>query len=181
MDINNSAPKENSDITSKIIDARNTIAKYLRARISEKDNAIAGEQPDQDGNYSQDYYEQKDLRDQLNSFLSIVMSDSKNLRSYASIEDFIQEVCQEIQNFPEKSFEQLFTFIEKTFSVQIKPLTGPTIFYISWLNYWAERYDVTPDEIARIMPFKEFQKYEQSNDTAARIKIVMNELGEPKE
>lgn len=178
MDINNSASKENSDITSEITGARDQIARYLRARISEKENAIAGEQPDDKGNYSQDYYEQKDRRDQLNTFLEIVLSKSRDLNSFNTVEDFIQEVCQEIQNFPEKSFEQLFIFIEQNFPVQIKPITGPTTFYISWLNHWAERYGVAPDEIERIMPFEDFQKFEQQNDTAARIKIVIDNFGD---
>lgn len=177
MNINNVASKENSDNFDSIIDAKNRIVAYLHARIDELTNAIAGQRPDENGEYPEDYYKDKDRRDQLSRFVSIVL----NNKNFESLDSFLQSICQEIQNFPEESFEQLFNFIEQTFSIQIKPLTGPSTFYISWLNHWAERYGVAPDEIEKIMPFEDFQKFEQQNDSAARIKIVMNKLGKQKE
>lgn len=177
MNINNINSKENSDDLDTIIDAKNKIVAYLQNRIDELTNTIAGQRPDENGEYPKDYYKAKDKRDQLNRFISIVL----NNKNFESLDSFIEPVCQEIQNFPEDSYEQLFNFIKKTFSIQIKPLTGPTIFYTSWVNYWAEQYEVDSEEIKKIMPFEKFQEFEQQNDSAARIKIVIDKLGKSKE
>lgn len=177
MNINNINSKENSDDIDAIIDAKNRIVAYLQNRIDELTNTIAGQRPDENGEYPDAYYKAKDKRDQLNQFISIVL----NTKHCESLGYFIQSMCQEIQNYPEDSYEQLFGFIKKTFSIQIKPLTGPTVFYTSWIDYWAKQYGVDSEEIKEIMPFAKFQKFEQQNDAAARIKIVMNKLGKPKE
>lgn len=166
-------PKQ-PEIPNEIMNAKKIIMQYLQERIAEKDNAIEGERPDESSHYSDDYYKQKLLREQLQSFLEIVDSEDDN--SANSQEEFIQQICQKIQNFPEESYEQLFNFIERTFNVKIKPLDKPTAFYISWINHWARQYGITPEELKKIMPFEEFQKFEQSNDTAARIKLLMQRL-----
>ncbi len=180
MDINTSNSKEGNETSDGILKAKNKILSYLKIRITEITNSIEGESPDEKGYYTQNYYDAKDYRDQLNRFSEIVESEVNNLSASISVEDFLQSVCKKIQNFHKESYEQFLKFIEGTFGFKAKPLDNPPIIYTAWLNYYSKEYRVTPEEVGRVMPYKLFQKFEQSNDTAARIRLMMDNFGEPK-
>ncbi|MBA4336494.1 hypothetical protein C0416_01835 [bacterium] len=178
MNIDSSISKEGNEITNDIFDAKNKIANYLTLRIAELTNSIEGETPDEENNYSKNYYSTKDYRDQLNRFLEIVESAFKEAQNFDSVEDFLQSISQKIQNFPKESYDQIIKFIEETFDVKVKPLAGPPMYYTSWLNYYSKKYKVTPEKVQEVLPYELFQKFEQSNDTAARIRLMMDNFGE---
>jgi hypothetical protein len=176
MNINTSDPKEGSEITKEIFKAKDRIVNYLKIRIAEITNSIQGESPDEKNGYSKDYYSAKDYRDQLNRFLEIVESTATKAETFDSVESFVQTFCQQIQNFPKESYEQLIKFIEETFSFKVKPLSGPPIRYTAWLNYYAQKHGVTPEQVEEIMPYGIFKNFEQKDDTAARSKFVSERI-----
>jgi len=174
MTINTSDQIESNDSIKNIAEAKSRIIEYLQLRIAELGNSIAGENPDEQNNYSADYYANRDQRDILNEFLDIVKSVSGSDKGLDSVESFIQAICGEVQNFPKENYGQFIKFIEDTFKIKVKPLSGPPIYYTAWLNHYSGKYGVTPEEVQKVLPYELFQKFEQSNDTAARIRLMMD-------
>lgn len=169
MNINKMSHPEHNEQIGSSEEIASTILDYLQKRKTEVDNAIAGERPDENGRYSENYYQAKDQRDQINSFIEIV---NKHLNSdeTETPQQFIREICQRFQQFPTDSYKPLINFIESTFSVTAEPQKGPTIFYQSWVKHWAEHYGVNTQDIQEIMPFKTFTQ----QDTATRIQAIMD-------
>ena len=169
MNIDHSPTNDSLDKSQTIKDVAQKIISYLSTRISEINNSIYAERPDENGNYPKSYYEEKDRRDQLNQFMQIFLSTAEEMQDDDSIESFISKSCNQIQNFPESSYKQLFKFIEKKLRIKIKLQSGPTTFYIQWTKYWADKYHAKIEEIQEIVPFENFD----DDDTATRVRKVM--------
>ena len=176
MNINTSDPKERSEMTKEIFKTKDIIANYLKIRVAEITNSIQGESPDDKNDYSKNYYSATDYRDQLNRFLEIIELTSTKAETFDSVESFVQTFCQQVQNFPKESYGQLIKFIEETFSFKVNPLNGPPIRYTAWLNYYAQKHGVTPEQVGEIMPYGVFKNFEQRDDTAARSKFVSDKI-----
>ncbi|MCD6109340.1 hypothetical protein J7J83_01100 [bacterium] len=174
MTIDNLSQNENLNTQTEIKDVAEKIISYLTLRINEIDNSIYAQTPDENGNYPESYYRNKDERDQLNSFIEIILSAVKEVRQETNKKAFIQTICKKIQNYPKESYKQLFRFIEETFEIEIKPQNGPTDFYKGWLKYYAEEYGVTTQEIQELIPFEEFQ----TQDIRTRVRKLMKHFGE---
>lgn len=170
MNINNMSSPEHNEKAGSINEAANTILDYLQKRQTEIDNAIAGERPDENGRYSENYYQAKDQRDQINAFIDIVHEHLNKSRKKETLKHFIQNICQCFQQFPAESYSPLINFIESTFSVPVAPQKEPTVFYQSWVKHWAEHYGVGTNDVQEIMPFEKFTQ----QDTATRIQEIMD-------
>ncbi|MBD3156739.1 hypothetical protein GF369_02825 [Candidatus Peregrinibacteria bacterium] len=170
MNINDMSYPEHNEKPGSIDEIAKTILDYLQKRQTEINNAIAGERPDENGRYSENYYQAKDQRDQINAFVEIVREHINKNSKNETPKHFIQHICQLFQQFPTESYKPLINFIESTFSIPVAPQKGPTIFYQSWVKHWSEHYGVETNDIQEIMPFEKFTQ----QDTASRIQAIMD-------